>query len=223
MIDSVELSEYERRRVGSGDLIDAIHTYMHRVGCQMHVARRVVYAEHCRVHGLLMSDQKFVGYHEESELPIKPGMTVTIRKGTIVKTVGREPKPAGRNYKVTVHHILPGVTRHRDFRNDQIDFVNPSVCWPGPGGYWSEADINSIPEATGLGDPMLVDCPQCGARAGDRCLSGTRRGRRMVHGHHKPRMRRANGETVKDDFGVWFNRSLIEALEKQKKEQNEAP
>jgi hypothetical protein len=94
---------------------------------------------------------KFVGYCKV--LPIKNGDVVTIRKGTLVWHRG-EKNPAGRTFKVKVDHILSGVTltdgdrayneRHGRSGSD----VNPRVVWAGSGGYWSEADINDIPEVT---------------------------------------------------------------------------
>jgi hypothetical protein len=141
------LSDYETRRVESGDVSDALYTYQHRVGCTSTVARRVVFAKWREFKDLPEPTVKFFGNYDTAELPIKPGMTVTIKKGTMVKTVGREPKPAGRTYKVKVNHILSGVTRHRNHREDEVDFQNPKVVWAGPGGYWSEVDINDIPEA----------------------------------------------------------------------------
>lgn len=83
---------------------------------------------------------RFEGYYEKHELPLKPGQMVTIKKGTVIKTVGKDPKPAGRTYKIEIHHILCGMT-------DGEKKTPPKVVWPGPGGYWSEADINDIPEA----------------------------------------------------------------------------
>lgn len=57
-------------------------------------------------------------------------------------------------------------------------------------------------------DALSVSCPQCGAEVGDRCWSGTRRGRKLVRGSHGPRARRASGENVPDDFGVWLQREI---------------
>jgi hypothetical protein len=100
---------------------------------------------------------RFEGYYDLHELPLKKGDVVTIKKGTMIKTVGRPAKPAGKTYKVTVDHILNGRTeealRQKDepgspFYKERIHHSNPTVVWPGPGGYWSEVDINSIPEAT---------------------------------------------------------------------------
>jgi len=84
----------------------------------------------------------FEGFHDKRTLPIKPGQMVTIKKGVMVRTVGREPKPAGKTYRVKVAHLLSGA-----FRPGDSECQNPSVCWAGPGGYWSEVDINDVPEA----------------------------------------------------------------------------
>ncbi len=89
---------------------------------------------------------KFHGYCDEAALPIKAGMEVTIRKGTIVKTIGKDPKPAGKTYKVRVNHILPGRCMYAD-RGGVSPMMNPRVVWAGPGGYWSEVDMNDVPEA----------------------------------------------------------------------------
>jgi len=37
---------------------------------------------------------RFEGYYADHELPIKKGQMVTIKKGTIVKVVGKDPKPS---------------------------------------------------------------------------------------------------------------------------------
>lgn len=90
---------------------------------------------------------KFNGFHDTFDLPIKRGQIITIKKGTMVKTVGKEAKPAGRTYRVAVNHLLPGVTER--INGEQVHKSNPKVVWAGAGGYWSEADINDIPEAVG--------------------------------------------------------------------------
>lgn len=101
-------------------------------------------------------NKKFEGYCDTHSLPIKQGMTVTIRKGVMVKTVYKEAKPAGKTYKIKVHHILPGRTKiHHlqesippyNFMEVKEHLDNPKLVWAGPGGYWSEVDINDVPEA----------------------------------------------------------------------------
>jgi hypothetical protein len=106
-----------------------------------------------------MSTNRFEGYHDERNLPVKKGDTVTIVKGTTIRTTmpkvggGYVTKTAGRTYKVKVDHVLPGrtldkdawqVTRHGETPGPR---ENPSVRWPGTGGYWFEVEINNIPEA----------------------------------------------------------------------------
>ena len=102
---------------------------------------------------------RFVGYYQDSDLPdaVQQGRKVTIKKGTMVKVFGREPKPAGKTYKITVNHIMPGITNIEDVIDRSGDKPrllkkhthesNPRVCWAGPGGLWAEADMNDIPEA----------------------------------------------------------------------------
>jgi len=91
--------------------------------------------------------KRYTGYCPEHRLPIKRGQTVTIKKGTMVKTVGKPEKAAGRTYKIKVHHLMCGSVEYTSHHGELVHAVNPKVCWPGPGGYWSEADINDIPEA----------------------------------------------------------------------------
>jgi hypothetical protein len=102
---------------------------------------------------------RFVGFHEDDQLPIKKGHVVTIKKGTVIHSMHPDPakkrRVAGRTYKVTVDHVLNGrsstdhvwneETRKYDEVRTPID--NPSVRWPGESGYWCEVDINQIPEA----------------------------------------------------------------------------
>lgn len=89
---------------------------------------------------------RYVGYHEDHQLPFKQGQWVLIPKGTTIKTTYHGTRQAGRSYAVKIHHLgcgrnLPvGHPRH----NESYPVENPSVVWPGPGGYWSEADINDV-------------------------------------------------------------------------------
>lgn len=57
-------------------------------------------------------------------------------------------------------------------------------------------------------DPVVVACPSCGAEAGTRCWSGTRRGRHLARGHHQDRIRVARGEHVPENFGNYLKREL---------------
>jgi hypothetical protein len=85
---------------------------------------------------------KFTGFHADKDLPIKPGDRVRIRKGTVIKTICRGTRLAGRTYTVKVDHVLNGANEY--YYREKIPAQNPKVCWPGPGGYWSEADINDV-------------------------------------------------------------------------------
>jgi len=93
---------------------------------------------------------QFLGYYREEDLPIKKGQTIVIPKGTIVKVVGKDPKPAGRTYSITVDHVNAGSTFYTQgsaFRKDYVRPTSPKVVWPGAGGYWAEADLNDILKA----------------------------------------------------------------------------
>lgn len=93
---------------------------------------------------------RFLGFYREEELPIKKGQVVVIPKGTVIKVVGKEPKPAGRTYSVTVSHVNAGSTFYAQgsaFRKEYVRPTAPKVVWPGTGGYWAEADLNDILEA----------------------------------------------------------------------------
>ncbi len=103
--------------------------------------------------------RRFEGFHNDEDLPVKKGDTVTIMKGTVIKTLmpsmngGYRTKLAGRTYKVKVDHILNGMTFTEEFVRNRGNGEtaghkqNPSVRWPGTGGYWFSVDINDIPEA----------------------------------------------------------------------------
>lgn len=64
------------------------------------------------------------GFHHDDELPIKPGDTVVVPKGTKIRTMGpvRE-KIAGRTYTVKVNHLLNG-------RSFCIGYVHGGVNTP---------------------------------------------------------------------------------------------
>jgi len=148
-METITLDSFEEDQVLSGDLHDAIWHLKSRLNISGVEAKAAVFKIAYEVGVLEGEPKQFEGYCEN--LPIKAGMTVTIKKGTIVKTIGRDPKPAGKTYKVKVHHTLCGQNQYRDSRGFMqtgiVPSKNPTVCWAGPGGYWSEADINDIPEA----------------------------------------------------------------------------
>ena len=89
---------------------------------------------------------KLLGFYEESDLPIKKGQEVIIKKGTVVKVIGREPKPAGRTYKIKVNHVGCGNTFYigHNFNKEYIRPTPPVVVWAGPGGLWASADMNDF-------------------------------------------------------------------------------
>lgn len=95
---------------------------------------------------------KFEGYVEK--LPIRSGDKITIKKGTMVRCNG-VTKPAGKTYKVSVHHVLNGYKpdaaeiAYQERHGNMVVGWNPKAVWPGSGGYWSEVDMNDIPEAQG--------------------------------------------------------------------------
>jgi hypothetical protein len=91
---------------------------------------------------------KYAGYWHLEDLPVRPGDMVTIPKGTTIRTMapGKRKRVAKRTYRVKVDHVLPG-SNAIIMGGKFIRPCNPSVCWPGTGGYWNEVDINDIPEA----------------------------------------------------------------------------
>jgi len=105
----------------------------------------------CPLERAVGDTMKFVGY--VVKLPIQSGDEITIRKGALVWSRG-EVKPAGRTFKVKVHHVLNGygydaaeqAYQERHGR-EPAKAVNPKVVWAGSGGYWCEVDMNDIPEA----------------------------------------------------------------------------
>ena len=110
----------------------------------------------------------FLGYNDISTLPVKKGNQVYIPKGTLVKSM--HPQKGNfiskRGQWVSVHHMGCGQTvpeddydRHykhnfpdapKDLkyeeRFNQVGYatMNPTVVWPGAGGYWCEVDINIV-------------------------------------------------------------------------------
>lgn len=97
-----------------------------------------------RVQTVSQSNRRLEGYHDA--LPVKAGDVVLIRKGTRVKTVQQDERRSLRTYRVCVHHTLCGQNHPAGHpRHDPAYPVeNPKVVWAGPGGRWSEADINDV-------------------------------------------------------------------------------
>jgi len=89
------------------------------------------------------------GYVEN--LPIKPGDEITIPKGAVIFHRG-ETSPVKRTFRVKVHHVLNGYTPDAaevayQARHGRTNTgFNPRAIWVGTGGYWSEIDMNDIPE-----------------------------------------------------------------------------
>jgi len=54
-----------------------------------------------------------------------------------------QSKVAGRSYTVIVHSVNCG-TNADIYQGKVIAAKNPSVVWPGDGGYWCEADVNDV-------------------------------------------------------------------------------
>lgn len=95
-----------------------------------------------------MKDIPYLGTHEK-DLPVKRGQVVTIKKGTITKTIGKDPKPAGRTYSVKVDHTISGSQAYWDHhciwgQKTLIWPTAPQVCWAGTGGYWTNAELNDV-------------------------------------------------------------------------------
>lgn len=98
-----------------------------------------------RVAHFHMGDKPFTGYMGK-KLPVKRGDTVTIPKGTQIRSTGRKTYAAGRTYKVKVHDVCPGVPTY-DHQGETVPAQAPKIIWVGAGNYWCEADLNNIPEA----------------------------------------------------------------------------
>jgi hypothetical protein len=142
------LSDYEEREMLKNDFNSAIYLFKRRTGCTDAEAKHIILSLALSM-GLIAREsvKRFMGGCDEKSLPIKKGMVVTIKKGTMIHTIGKEPRPAGRTYKVTVNHVTSGYTQHRAHHGDIVPSQNPTIVWPGTGGYWTSADINDIPEA----------------------------------------------------------------------------
>ena len=83
-------------------------------------------------------DVAYLGYNDIERLPIKMGDTVTIPKGTPIRTTSPRRKIiAGRDYPIVVADVDPGC-------DHPGHFCNPEIVWVGRGGYWYYADINYL-------------------------------------------------------------------------------
>lgn len=73
--------------------------------------------------------------------PIVKGSTVTIRKGSTVRSCNpsKEEYQLSRNQTVKVHKVVEGYPEHSGYpaRNDEIH-------WAGSGGYWHWTDVENI-------------------------------------------------------------------------------
>jgi hypothetical protein len=85
--------------------------------------------------------KKYIGYTSETEIPVKQGDKVLIKKGTEIRTSQGDIHFAKRTYTVRVHNILKGMNS-----SEGKPLINPSIRWPGAGGYWNQVDINDILE-----------------------------------------------------------------------------
>lgn len=128
------LDKYEEDQLLNSNLHGAIHSFMNRTACPYAEAKKVVFDLAIDV-GLIKPEEvrAFMGHCPQSGLPIKRGMTVTIPKGTMVKTIGKAAKPAGRTYKVTVDHIMEGSNGWSEGRDNTHPMMNPKIVWPGAG------------------------------------------------------------------------------------------
>lgn len=88
-------------------------------------------------------------------LPEMRGREVLIPKGTIVKMTGKDPKPAGRTYKVKIDHTLSPCAAYWDTSVgwDRKELVRPRpvmVVWAGASGYWAEAALSDVKEPSNV-------------------------------------------------------------------------
>lgn len=77
------------------------------------------------------------------------GRMVIVPKGVMVKVIGKDPKPAGKTYKVKVDHMLSPCAAYWDTSCgwNRKELVRPrpaAVCWAGAGGYWAEASLDDV-------------------------------------------------------------------------------
>jgi hypothetical protein len=86
---------------------------------------------------------RYVGFWDKELLPIQAGDKVRVPKGTYIRTMhpSKANMPSQRSIIVTVDHLLSGAYWEEI---DKKIIENPSVRWPGSGGYWMEADINDV-------------------------------------------------------------------------------
>lgn len=90
-----------------------------------------------------------IGNAPKDLLPIKPGDTVIIPKGTLLRSTrpGESKFTARRTYRVQVKDIYSGYDARHDayaLRKHHTLLRNPEVVWAGTGGYWTYADVNDV-------------------------------------------------------------------------------
>lgn len=139
------LNEYEEEKIYEGFFESAVWSYQARnKDLTPEQVKRALYEFYRELNGL-PEPPRYFGFCRESELPIKKGDKVVIKKGTIIKNVHHGDQPAGRTYTITVDHVLPGQDAHRMYHDtNKYGFTNPRIVWPGKGGYWSSVDINEV-------------------------------------------------------------------------------
>ena len=122
---------------------------------------------------------KYIGFHDTKDLPFKKGQTVVIPAGVVVRSTNPSARErvTKRKQTIKVNHLMNGrEVDDRDFKRYWPDATpyksyerfmesnsgkkystgiwhvleNPSVVWPGSGGYWCEVDINDILEINGI-------------------------------------------------------------------------
>ncbi len=77
--------------------------------------------------------------------PFRSRQRVRLKKGSVVKQIGEEPRTLVRDQVITIDHTTDGYTDGYH----GIHVHNPSIRWAGSGGYWVDLDLatNPIPEA----------------------------------------------------------------------------
>lgn len=113
-----------------------------------------------------MQKNAYVGFYQDSELPVKQGMEVVIPKGIRVTSTNPSKKEyvTKRAQTVTVHVVLPGEAWEQAWDLGGALFAaarNPQVSWAGASGYWCDVELNDILDANNLpGAPEARD-PKC--------------------------------------------------------------
>lgn len=129
-------------------VLEAIEVFRTRTGRSKQVGRVALYRYYLT--SVLKEPVHLYFEHygrcSEQDIPVRLGDYITIPKGVLIHGNGARMKGGvqviGRTRTIEVTDIRLG----RDLHPDTVagDYMNPRLCWKGPGGSQCEVDINHV-------------------------------------------------------------------------------